>query len=255
MHDLARTGTDPRPRTSAADAISGQAGVDVIFGQDGADAISGGGDDDYVEGQGGADGIHGDVALSAAEVVGAPAGSAWATPAVDGAAGDPGQDDLAGGWARQGYRDGNDTIHGDGSDDFVVADNGSVARVVNDGKTESVYAKRYGTLRPIRPRSGSRRSGRGIHPLLPGHEHDRDLDLRGHRRLRLRHRVRRRRPGRALRPGRRRHRSVVATATTTSTVSSVTTSCSGRAARTPSSATAAASRTGTRPAPARRRRR
>ena len=145
MHDLAVPAQTLTPHFGA-DAISGQAGVDVIFGQDGADAISGGSDDDYVEGQGGADGIHGDVALSATEVVGAPSGSAWASPAVDGAAGDPGQDDLTGGWARQGYRDGNDTIHGDGSHDFVVADNGSVARVVNDGKTESVYAKRYGTL-------------------------------------------------------------------------------------------------------------
>ena len=147
MHDL----VGPAPASantvhSAGDAISGQGGVDVIFGQDGADAISGGGDDDYIEGDGGADGIHGDVALTAAEVVTAPAGAAWATPAVDGSTATAGQDDIAGGWARQGYRDGDDTIHGDGSDDFVVADNGSVARVV-DGTTDRVYAARYGTLR------------------------------------------------------------------------------------------------------------
>ena len=84
-------------------------------------------------------------------------------PAVDGAAGDPGQDDLTGGWARQGYRDGDDTIHGDGSDDFVVADNGSVARVVNDGTTERVYAQRYGTL-PHRPGEGPGRGCRARHP-------------------------------------------------------------------------------------------
>ncbi len=131
---------------SAADALSGQAGVDVIFGQDGADAISGGSDDDYAEGDGGADGIHGDVALTPAEIVTAPAGAAWATPAVDGSTVTPGQDDLAGGWARQGYRDGDDTIHGDGSDDFVVGDNGSIARVV-DGTTDRVYTQRYGPSR------------------------------------------------------------------------------------------------------------
>ena len=69
---------------SAADAISGQAGVDVLLGQDGNDRISGGGDDDYVEGDGGADTIHGDVALTSSEIVPRPAApSAWTTPAVD----------------------------------------------------------------------------------------------------------------------------------------------------------------------------
>jgi Ca2+-binding RTX toxin-like protein len=145
MHDLAAPAPSSTPHFGA-DAISGQDGVDVIFGQDGADAISGGSHDDYVEGQGGADGIHGDVALSAAEIVSAPAGSAWVTPAVDDSTVTPGQDDIAGGWAREGYRDGDDVVHGDGNDDFVVADNGSIARVV-DGTTESVYAARYGTLR------------------------------------------------------------------------------------------------------------
>jgi len=131
---------------SAADALSGQAGVDVILGQDGNDAISGGGHDDYLEGEGGADAIHGDVALTVSEIVAAPATSAWATPAVDGAAVTEGQDDLVGGSSRQAYRDGNDVIHGDGDDDFVVGDNGSIARVL-DGSIERVYTQRYGTLR------------------------------------------------------------------------------------------------------------
>jgi Ca2+-binding RTX toxin-like protein len=134
---------------SGGDALSGQSGVDVILGQDGNDRISGGGDDDDVEGDGGADAIHGDLALTADEVVPAPqapATSAWTTPAVDGAAVTEGQDDLTGGWSRQGYRDGDDSIHGDGNDDFVVGDNGSIARVL-DGTTETVYTQRYGTSR------------------------------------------------------------------------------------------------------------
>jgi Ca2+-binding RTX toxin-like protein len=134
---------------SAADSLSGQTGVDVILGQDGNDRVSGGGDDDYVEGDGGDDVIHGDAALTVSEVVPAPQApiaSAWTTPAVDGTTITEGQDDLAGGWSRQGYRDGNDSIHGDGNDDFVVGDNGSVARVL-DGSTERVYSQRYGASR------------------------------------------------------------------------------------------------------------
>lgn len=132
---------------SAPDALSGQAGVDVILGQDGNDRISGGGDDDYVEGQGGDDAIHGDVALTVSEIVAAPSGSAWATPTAAGVDTTDGQDDLAGGWSRQGYRDGNDSIRGDGDDDFVVGDNGSIARVVDGQGTELVYDERYGTSR------------------------------------------------------------------------------------------------------------
>ncbi len=132
---------------SAGDALSGQDGVDVIFGQDGDDRISGGGDDDYVEADGGADTIHGDIALVAAEIATAPAGAAWSTPAVDAAAVTAGQDDLTGGWGRQAYRDGNDLIHGDGNDDFVVGDNGSIQRVVDNGTTDRVYTPRYGASR------------------------------------------------------------------------------------------------------------
>ena len=133
------------PGHSAPDSLSGQSGVDVLLGQDGNDSISGGDDDDYAEGQGGADTIHGDVALSVAEIVAAETG-AWTTPAEDITSITPGQDDLAGGSSRQGHRDGNDFIHGDADDDFVVGDNGSIARVL-EGTTERVYTQRYGTLR------------------------------------------------------------------------------------------------------------
>ena len=135
------------PLRSAGDALSGGTGVDVIFGQDGDDRVSGGGDDDYAEGDGGADVLHGDAALTLSELVTAPADAAWSTPLVDGATVTAGQDDLIGGWARQGYRDGADTVHGDGGDDFVVGDNGNVARVL-DGTTERIYTQRYGSARP-----------------------------------------------------------------------------------------------------------
>ncbi|MCX6399965.1 MAG: calcium-binding protein [Propionibacteriales bacterium] len=132
---------------SGTDSLSGQVGVDVILGQDGNDRISGGGDDDYIEGQGGGDAVHGDVALTLPEIVVAPGGSAWTTPAVDGDAVTAGQDDITGGWSRQAYRDGNDVIHGDGEDDFVVGDNGSIARAVDGATTDRVYTKRYGGTR------------------------------------------------------------------------------------------------------------
>ncbi|PKH40912.1 Ca2+-binding protein, RTX toxin-related [Nocardioides alpinus] len=148
LYDL--NGVAPATATTthaSSDSLSGQEGVDVLLGQDGNDRISGGGDDDYVEGEGGADVIHGDLALSTSEIVAAPPGSAWSTPDADGAAVTAGQDDIAGGSSRQGYRDGDDLIHGDGDDDFVVGDNGSVARVVDGGTTDRVYAERYGSAR------------------------------------------------------------------------------------------------------------
>ena len=132
---------------SASDSLSGQEGVDVLLGQDGNDAISGGSDDDYAEGEGGADRIHGDAALAVGELVRAPANSAWATPDPDGASVTEGQDDIAGGSSRQGYRDGNDFIHGDGDHDFVVGDNGSIARVVDNASKDRVYLQRYGGSR------------------------------------------------------------------------------------------------------------
>ena len=146
--DLAVPAVGPPPH-AGSDSLSGQAGVDVLLGQDGDDRISGGGDDDYIEGEGGMDVIHGDVALVDAplsEIVPAPSTSAWSTPALDGVAGAAGQDDIAGGSSRAGHRDSIDTIHGDGEDDFVVGDNGSIARVL-DGTKETEYVERYGDKR------------------------------------------------------------------------------------------------------------
>jgi Ca2+-binding RTX toxin-like protein len=137
------------PPHAGSDSLSGQSGVDVLLGQDGDDRISGGGDDDYIEGEGGMDVIHGDVALvltPTPEIVSAPVSSAWTTPTVDGVAGFAGQDDIAGGSSRAGHRDSIDTINGDGEDDFVVGDNGSIARVL-DGTKETEYVERYGDKR------------------------------------------------------------------------------------------------------------
>ena len=146
LHDLTAIAPAAVPH-SAADSLSGQAGVDLLLGQDGDDRISGGGDDDYVEGEGGADVIHGDVALTSSEIVTAPVSSVWATPLVDGEALVEGQDDLTGGSIRKGSRDAGDVIGGDGDDDFVVGDNGSIARVVDGGRTERVHTQRYGPFR------------------------------------------------------------------------------------------------------------
>ncbi|MBC7680028.1 MAG: calcium-binding protein, partial [Pseudorhodobacter sp.] len=129
-----------------ADAISGQGGVDVLLGQDGNDTISGGSGDDYAEGQGGADVMHGDVALTAAELVAPSSGAAWSTPSVDDAVLTAGQDDLTGGSSTQAFRDGNDVVNGDGEADFIVGDNGAVARTLVADK-EQVYAARYGVGR------------------------------------------------------------------------------------------------------------
>ncbi len=147
LHDL--NGPVPASATTtyaAADSISGQSGVDVLLGQDGDDRISGGGHDDYVEGEGGADFIHGDLALTLGEILPAPAGSVWLTPGVDGELVSVGQDDLTGGSSRAGHRDGDDTITGDGDHDFVVGDNGSIARVLV-GSKEVEYTQRYGAGR------------------------------------------------------------------------------------------------------------
>ena len=146
----------PTSTHAGADSLAGQSGVDVLLGQDGNDLISGGGNDDYVEGEGGADTIHGDTTLTVDEIRTAPAGSAWTKPGADTDPVSEGQDDIVGGSNRAGYRDGDDTINGDGDDDFVIGDNGSVARDITAGTTtERVYTQRYGTSpTPGRSRDG-----------------------------------------------------------------------------------------------------
>jgi len=159
---LADPPATPGPRFGA-DQISGGAGVDVLFGQDGGDFISGGAEDDYAEGNGGGDQMWGDISLAAASVP--VPGVAWpGTPSVD-VEGDPpvetgqlngismthGQDDFMGGSSRKGFRDGGDVIKGNGAADFILGDNGTVRRIIDDEGgvlTDRTYTRRYGPVTP-----------------------------------------------------------------------------------------------------------
>jgi Ca2+-binding RTX toxin-like protein len=160
---------------SGDDRISGGNGVDMLFGQDGNDLISGGPDDDYAEGGGGNDVIRGDKLLTDASPTNVvtptypsttdqnvdettiPAlvdnwvGTAGPAADLEGASlHADGQDDLIGGSSIQAFRDGNDTIEGDGEADFQLGDNGALVRDYGapDGNGIRHYVvatKRYAT--------------------------------------------------------------------------------------------------------------
>ena len=151
-YDLAPGGSATR---YGADRLSGGDGVDAIWGQDGDDAISGDGGGDYLEGNGGADSIRGDRPLGAASDV-TPDATLLPDPGWPGAPGTlaqlmgtgspDGQDDIIGGSARSGFRDTGDRIEGNGGDDVVLGDNGTLVRVVEGmpGEfREAVYTDRY----------------------------------------------------------------------------------------------------------------
>ena len=157
LYDL--NGATPRTTPAASqfgdDQLSGGSGVDVMYGQDGNDQISGGPNDDYVEGNGGNDILRGDVRLDQPSTTAGEAsttlistvwpGSASAFADLEGAGVD-GQDDMMGGSALGGFRDGNDQIEGDGESDFQLGDNGTLKRDVQgvDGSaTERVFRQRY----------------------------------------------------------------------------------------------------------------
>ncbi|AXG12708.1 calcium-binding protein [Intrasporangium calvum] len=137
-----------------ADRISGGDGVDVLLGQDGDDVITGDAHGDYVEGNGGADSIFGDLAFGTASAHGTPAtplAATWpGTPSAAalrvGTSTTPGQDDLIGGTPTPAYRDGGDTIEGNGADDVILGDDGSLLRTLQGtpgSLTEQVYTDRY----------------------------------------------------------------------------------------------------------------
>ncbi|WP_146231058.1 calcium-binding protein [Micromonospora sicca] len=157
-----------------ADRISGGDGVDTLWGQDGDDALTGDGNGDYLEGNGGADVLRGDIALAAA-------GRATVAPLPDpGWPGDPaaaadlvgtgapaGQDDLIGGSSAAGFRDTVDVVEGNGGDDVLLGDNGSLLRTVTtvDGKSaERVYTERY----PTGAVPADATAARTHDPALPG---------------------------------------------------------------------------------------
>ncbi|AEG45464.1 calcium-binding protein [Isoptericola variabilis] len=125
--------------SGGSDAIMGGDGVDVLWGQDAADAISGGPHDDYAEGNGAGDTIFGDAPVvvldedgDAAAVPGmtvpVPQASWPGSSAVEPETGPDGQDDLIGGSRRAGFRDGGDTIAGNGESDVVLGDDGTLLR-------------------------------------------------------------------------------------------------------------------------------
>ncbi|MFE9201453.1 hypothetical protein [Micromonospora sp. NPDC007230] len=137
------------------DRLSGGDGVDALWGQDGDDALTGDGDGDYLEGNGGADNLRGDSALGGAgrQAVTPLADPGWpgepSPPAELVGAGAPaGQDDLIGGSSAAGFRDTGDVVEGNGADDVILGDNGSLLRTVttvNGKQTERVYTERYPT--------------------------------------------------------------------------------------------------------------
>jgi Ca2+-binding RTX toxin-like protein len=120
------------------DLISGGAGADVAFAQDGNDWVTGGADDDAIEGNGGADSLFGDRApqltgAAAAEpTIPVPVSAGSPTVDRDGSATPDGEDDITGG-SNVTHRDGDDTVQGDGEDDFVLGDNGTLRRNIISG--------------------------------------------------------------------------------------------------------------------------
>jgi len=163
--------TPPASTHFGNDWVSGGPGTDIAFGQDGSDAVSGGGGDDYLEGNGAADVMRGDLRLSdpapqdpGVSVQDSPTDEttvhafgavspAWPTdtdPAstADDPASAAGQDDVLGGSSIPGFRDGNDFIEGDGEADFVLGDNGTLARDVSGAagsQQYAIFAARYPT--------------------------------------------------------------------------------------------------------------
>ncbi|WP_117213588.1 calcium-binding protein [Allorhizocola rhizosphaerae] len=140
-----RVGSTPRivslldTATFGDDRISGENGVDMAWGQDGSDFLSGGGDGDYAEGNGGADTILGDAPIGALDPQPWPGSPTPAEPSTP-----DGQDDLIGGSTRVGFRDAGDVIRGNGHDDVLLGDNGSLLRTIVNG-SEKVYTERYPT--------------------------------------------------------------------------------------------------------------
>ena len=116
------------------DLVSGGSGEDVVFGQDGNDWVTGGANDDAIEGNGGADTLYGDRAPGVngpgEPVIPVPVSPGSSALARDGAAVPDGEDDIAGGSNRS-HRDGDDLVEGDGEDDFILGDNGTLQRNIN----------------------------------------------------------------------------------------------------------------------------
>ncbi len=139
--------TPPVATRFGGDRLAGGAGVDLAYGQDGDDVVSGGGGPDYLQGNGGNDLLRGDSSPEAVRAGITPPPftvGAWPRPPAaydDGPTTADGQDDLIGGSDVRGFRDGNDTVEGNGDDDAVLADNGSLVRTLVGG-AERLYSLR-----------------------------------------------------------------------------------------------------------------
>lgn len=121
--ELLDLGYTPKAGTSGKDKISGGDEPDVIYGQGDEDTITGDGSDDYAEGG----------------------------PARDRIDGNDGQDDLVGGSSTEhapgvGQPDAGDVIHGNGAQDVVLGDNGTLVR---GGPAHRVVQERGMTARAI----------------------------------------------------------------------------------------------------------
>ena len=138
----------PATTRFGGDQLAGGSGVDLVYGQDGADLVSGGGGADYLQGNGGADLLRGDSSPEAEARLGVVKppffDGTWQAPLAtydDGVGQADGQDDVLGGSDVRGFRDGGDTVEGNGGDDAVLADNGSLVRTVS-GVVELTYTAR-----------------------------------------------------------------------------------------------------------------
>jgi Ca2+-binding RTX toxin-like protein len=167
LYDLGDGQAAPPGSRFGADWVSGGSEVDLLWGQDGGDAISGGPGADYAEGNGGDDAIRGDALLTDAVTntgftIPAQPAAAWKPHPATGpelleGSGADGQDDLIGGSSRQRFRDetgggANDLIEGNGEGDMILADDGTLLRVVTgaDGAAaETVDAARYAEGVPL----------------------------------------------------------------------------------------------------------
>ena len=157
------------------DRLSGGDGVDVLEGQDGNDAVTGDAGADHVQGNGGADLLFGDLPFGQDSAHGTtvPAvsagwpGSASPPALLRGTSTTPGQDDVIGGTPEPGFRDGGDVIEGNGGDDVVLGDNGSLLRTLVGAagdRSEQVYADRY----PDGAVPADATASRTHDPALPG---------------------------------------------------------------------------------------
>ncbi|GAB3067850.1 hypothetical protein GCM10027053_34730 [Intrasporangium mesophilum] len=157
------------------DMISGGDGVDVLEGQDGNDTITGDGGADYIEGNGGVDSIFGDLGLGDPSAHNTPRltvsatwpGTASGQSLLVGPGSADGQDDLIGGTTTPAFRDSGDYIEGNGADDVVLGDNGSLLRTLTGtpgSQSEKVYADRY----PDGAVPADATTSRTHDPALPG---------------------------------------------------------------------------------------